>query len=58
MKGNKFALAVFKSLLCMAAIFLIGYLGYSFPDLMIWVIAFGICCAFTWYFYIKDNPEN
>jgi hypothetical protein len=55
MKGNKLFFAIFKSLLCVTGIFLIGFFGYRYPDAMIWVICFAVLCAFTWYFYIKDD---
>jgi hypothetical protein len=55
MKGNKLFFAIFKSLLCVACIFLIGFLGYHYPDVMIWVICIGAFCAFSWYFYKKDD---
>jgi len=57
MKGNKLFVAIFKSLLCVTGIFLIGFFGYRYPDAMIWVICFAVFCAFSWYFYIKDNEE-
>ncbi|HTS46195.1 MAG TPA: hypothetical protein VMH01_17485 [Puia sp.] len=55
MKGNRLVTAIFKSLLCMAGIFLIGFLGYHYPDAMIVVVAVGVGCAFTWYFYIRQE---
>jgi len=55
MKGNRLVAAIFKSLLCMAGIFLIGFLGYHYPDAMIVVVAVGVGCAFTWYFYIRQE---
>jgi hypothetical protein len=57
MKGNRLVAAIFKSLLCMAVIFAIGFLGYHYPDAMIIVVSVGIACAFTWYFYIRDDQD-
>ena len=55
MKGNKLFSAIFKSLLCVGCIFLLGFLGYHYPDVMIWLICFAVFSAFAWYFYVKDN---
>jgi hypothetical protein len=57
MKGNKFLPAVLKSLLSMAGVFLLGYLGYHNPDAMVWVITAAIFCALFYYFYSRDNEE-
>jgi hypothetical protein len=57
MKGNKFILAIFKSLISMAGVFLLGYLGYHNPDAMVWVIAGAIFCALFYYFYSRDNED-
>lgn len=55
MKPNKLFVAILKSLLVMAAVFLIGFFGYRYPDIMIVVIAIAIFCVFSWYFYTKDQ---
>lgn len=57
MKSNKLLLALFKSLLVMAAIFLIGFIGYHYPDTMIWAITIAIFCVFSWYFYTKGQED-
>jgi hypothetical protein len=57
MKANKLLLAILKSLLCMVGIFLVGYFGYHYPDVMIVVIAVAIFCVFSWYFYAKVNED-
>jgi len=57
MKENKLVYAVLKSLVCMAIMFVIGYLGYHYPDVMIWVICIGVFSAFSWYFYKKDRED-
>jgi purine-cytosine permease-like protein len=57
MKGNKLLPAIFKSLLCMACMFVIGFLGYHYPDIMMVVISVAIFCAFSWYFYAKSNED-
>lgn len=56
MKGRLFV-AILKSLTAMAGLFAIGYLGYHYPDSMIYVISIGTCCAFSWFFYIKEKDE-
>lgn len=55
MKGNKLFFAIFKSLGCVTCMFLIGFLGYHYPDAMIWLICIAVFCAFSWFFYTKDN---
>jgi len=57
MKPNKLFVAILKSLLVMAAVFLIGFFGYHYPDSMIVIIAIAIFCVFSWYFYTKDQEE-
>ncbi|HEY4966881.1 MAG TPA: hypothetical protein VII28_10795 [Puia sp.] len=57
MKSTKLFIAVLKAILCMGGIFLIGYLGYHFPDSMMWMVATAVLCAFSYYFYSKDKDE-
>jgi len=57
MKQGRLFFAVFKALISMAGIFLIGYLGYHYPDAMIWVVAAAVLCAFSYYFYTKDFED-
>ena len=57
MKENRLFFAIFKSLVSMAGIFLIGYLGYHYPDAMVWVITAAIFCAFARYFYTKGLDD-
>jgi nucleoside permease NupC len=57
MKQNRLFFAVFKALISMAGIFLIGYLGYHYPDAMIWLVTAAILCAFSYYFYTKDLED-
>ncbi len=57
MKANKLFLSVFKAIVCMIAIFIMGYLGYHYPDAMIWVISFAILCAFSRYFYTRGQED-
>jgi hypothetical protein len=57
MKEGRLFLAIFKALLCMGGLFFIGYLGYHYPDAMVWVIAAAILCAFSWYFYTKGQDD-
>jgi hypothetical protein len=57
MKMNRVLLASFKALISMAGIFLLGYLGYHNPDAMVWVVAAGIFCAFSYYFYTKGIED-
>jgi hypothetical protein len=57
MKANKLILASIKAILCMALIFLLGYLGYHNPDAMVWVVAGAIFCAFSWYFYSRGMED-
>ena len=57
MKANKLLLAVIKAIISMAGIFLIGYLGYHYPDAMMWVVTAAILCAFSYYFYSKDLED-
>jgi hypothetical protein len=57
MPANKVAPAVVKTLGSMAGIFMIGYLGYHFPDAMIWVVTAAIFCALFYYFYSKEKEE-
>lgn len=42
----------------MAGIFLIGYLGYHFPDAMIWVVTAAIFSALFYYYYAKEGEED
>jgi hypothetical protein len=58
MKGDKLFIAIFKSLVCITCIFLIGYFGYNYPDAMIWVICFAVFSAFSWYFYTRDEEDE
>jgi hypothetical protein len=58
MKANKLLLAIIKSLLVMAGIFLIGYFGYHYPDTIIVAIAVTIFLVFAWYFYTKGQEED
>ena len=57
MKANKLFLAIIKAVICMAGLFFIGYLGYHYPDAMVWVIATAILCVFSWYFYTKGQED-
>ena len=57
MKQNRLFIAVFKALISMAGIFLIGYLGYHYPDAMIWLVTAAVLCAFSYYFYTKDLED-
>lgn len=57
MKSSRLFIAVIKAIVSMSAIFLIGYLGYHFPDSMMWMVATAILCAFSYYFYSKDKEE-
>jgi hypothetical protein len=57
MGTNKLLLAIFKALLSMAGVFLIGYLGYHYPDAMVWVITAAIFCAFARYYYTKNLED-
>ena len=57
MKANRLFVAVIKAIASMAGIFLIGYLGYHFPDSMMWMIATAVLCAFSYYFYNKGTDE-
>ena len=57
MKANKLLLAVFKALMSMAGVFLLGFLGYHFPDAMVWVVTAAIFCALFYYFYSKNNED-
>jgi uncharacterized membrane protein YfcA len=57
MPANRVAPAVVKTLGSMAGIFMIGYLGYHFPDAMIWVVTAAIFCALFYYFYSKEKEE-
>ncbi len=57
MKGSRLFVAILKSFSAMAGLFAIGYLGYHYPDSMIYVISIGTCCAFSWFFYIKEKDE-
>lgn len=58
MKQNKLLPAIIKSFLVMAVMFLIGYMGYHFPDVMIVVIAVAVFSAVFAYFYNKDTEEK
>jgi hypothetical protein len=57
MKANRLIFAGIKAILCMALIFLLGYLGYHNPDSMVFVIAAAIFCALAYYFYSKNLEE-
>jgi hypothetical protein len=57
MKQKKLLPAILKSVFSMAGVFLLGYLGYHFPDAMVWVVTAAIFCALFYYFYSKDNEE-
>jgi hypothetical protein len=57
MKSNKFLPAVLKSLFSMAGVFLLGFLGYHYPDAMVWVVTTAIFAALFYYFYSKDNED-
>jgi hypothetical protein len=57
MKANRLFFAIFKALISMAGIFLIGYLGYHYPDAMIGVITAAVLCAFSYYFYTKADED-
>ena len=57
MKANRLFFAVFKAIISMAGIFLIGYLGYHYPDAMIGVITAAVLCAFSYYFYTKADED-
>ena len=57
MKQKKLLPAILKSVFSMAGVFLLGYLGYHFPDAMVWVVSAAIFCALFYYFYSKDNEE-
>jgi len=41
----------------MAGVFLLGYLGYHYPDAMVWVVTGAIFCALFYYFYSKNLEE-
>jgi hypothetical protein len=57
MKANKLFLAIFKSFVSMAGVFLLGYLGYHYPDAMVWVVTGAIFCALFYYFYSKNLED-
>ena len=57
MNGNKLIPAIFKSLLSMAGVFCLGYLGYHYPDAMVWVVTGAIFCALFYYFYSKNVED-
>jgi hypothetical protein len=57
MKGKKLLPAIIKTLISMAGVFLLGYLGYHYPDAMVWVVTAAIFCALFYYFYSKDNED-
>jgi len=57
MKANRLILAGIKAIVCMALIFVLGFLGYHNPDSMVWVIAAAIFCALAYYFYTKGVDE-
>jgi hypothetical protein len=57
MKTSKLLSAIFKAILCMVGIFFMGYLGYHYPDAMMWVISVAILCAFSRYFYTKGQED-
>jgi uncharacterized membrane protein YfcA len=58
MKASKLFVAILKAIFSMAGIFLIGYLGYHFPDAMIWMVTAAVLCAFSYYFYSKEKEED
>jgi len=55
MKGNRLFGAIIKSFLSVTGIFVVGYLGYHYPDAMIVVISCAVFFAFSWYFYKRDE---
>jgi hypothetical protein len=57
MKTNRLFFAVIKAFGSMAAVFFLGYLGYHYPDAMVWVVAAAIFCALFWYFYTKGLED-
>ena len=57
MNTSRLFVAVIKAIVCMGGIFLIGYLGYHFPDAMMWMVAAAVLCAFSYYFYSKNVDE-
>ncbi len=57
MKAGRLFVAIIKAIVSMAGIFLIGYLGYHFPDAMMWMIATAVLCAFSYYFYSREKEE-
>ena len=57
MKQNNLFTAIFKSLLSMAGVFVLGFLGYHYPDAMVWVVTAALFCALFYYFYRKDNED-
>jgi uncharacterized membrane protein YfcA len=58
MKANRLFIAIIKAIASMAGIFLVGYLGYHFPDAMIWMVTAAVLSAFSYYFYTKENKED
>jgi hypothetical protein len=54
-KGSRMFLAILKSIAAMACLFAIGYVGYHYPDLMIYIVSIGVACAFSWYFYVREE---
>jgi uncharacterized membrane protein YfcA len=57
MKSNKLFPAILKALFSMAGVFLLGFLGYHYPDAMVWVVTVAIFSALFYYFYSKDNDD-
>jgi hypothetical protein len=57
MKANKLFFASCKAIISMTIIFFLGYLGYHYPDAMVWVVAAAIFCALAYYFYTKGLEE-
>jgi uncharacterized membrane protein YfcA len=58
MKTGRLFVAIIKAIASMAGIFVIGYLGYHFPDAMIYMVTAAVLCAFSYYFYSKENKED
>jgi hypothetical protein len=57
MKKNRLIIAILKTILSMFVMFVIGYLGYHYPDAMVWVIVAAVFCAFSYYFYSKEQED-
>jgi len=57
MKKTNIFLAAMKSLGSMAGVFVLGYMGYHYPDAMVWLIATAIFFTLFYYFRAKDNED-